>query len=119
VVPGASLYDVPGGQSAALWYNPSAFVSPAACCQVGNAAVGMLRGPGVVNSDWSLSKEFAFKSILNKESTRIEIRAEAFNAWNNTNLGLPNATVDAAAAARITGLQLPMRRLQFGVHVSW
>jgi hypothetical protein len=119
VVPGVPLYDVPGGQSAALWYSPSAFVSPAACCQVGNASVGMLRGPGQINADWSLAKEFAFKSILNRESTKVEIRAEAYNAWNNTNLGLPNATVNSAAAGRITGLQLPMRRLQLGAHVNW
>jgi hypothetical protein len=119
VVPGASLYDVPGGQSAALWYNKAAFVSPSGCCQVGNASVGMLRGPGQINADWSLSKEFAFASILNRESTRVEIRAEGYNAWNNTNLGLPNATVDSATAGRITGLQLPMRRMQFGAHVIW
>ncbi len=118
-VPGVSLYDVPGGQSAALWYNRAAFASPAACCQVGNASVGMLRGPGEINADWSLAKEFAFKSILSRESTRVEFRAEAYNAWNNTNLGLPNATVDSSAAGRITGLQLPMRRMQFGVHVNW
>ncbi|MGI8990961.1 MAG: TonB-dependent receptor domain-containing protein [Bryobacteraceae bacterium] len=118
-VSGVSLYDVPGGQSAALWYNRAAFASPVACCQVGNASVGMLRGPGEINADWSLSKEFAFKSILNRENTRVEFRAESYNTWNNTNLGLPNATVDSSAAGRITGLQLPMRRMQFGVHVNW
>jgi len=118
-VPGVSLYDVAGGQSAARWYNPAAFASPVACCRVGNASVGMLRGPGEVNADWSLSKEFVIKPILRRENTRVEFRAEAYNAWNNTNFGLPNATVDSSAAGRITGLQLPMRRMQFGVHVNW
>jgi outer membrane receptor protein involved in Fe transport len=117
-VPGISPGSVPGGQSAAAWYNPAAFAIPI-CCQVGNASVGMLRGPGAINADWSLSKNFKFSSILNRESTAIEIRAESFNAWNNTNLGLPNASVDASAAGRITSIQYPMRRMEFGVHVTF
>jgi len=79
----------------------------------------MLRGPGAINADWSLSKEFTFASVLNREATKVEIRADAFNAWNNRNLGLPNATVDSSAAGQITGLQYPMRRLQFGAHIRW
>jgi hypothetical protein len=79
--------------------------------------VGSLRGPGLVNADWALSKDFTFGSFLNKEATRIQIRAEAFNAWNNTNLALPNANVDQTSAGQITSLQATMRRLQFGVHI--
>ena len=115
-VQGMSPSDVPGGQRAALWYNPAAFTIPT-CCRFGYASVGSLRGPGLVNADWSLSKDFTFASILNRESTRIQIRAEAFNIWNNTNLGLPNPSVDRTAAGEITSLQSPMRRLEFGVHI--
>jgi hypothetical protein len=70
-----------------------------------------------VNADWSLSKDFIFPSILNRESTRVQIRAEAFNVWNNTNLGLPNANVDQLSAGQITSLQSTMRRMEFGVHI--
>ena len=117
-ITGVSPSDVPGGQSAARWYNPSAFTIPV-CCQVGNASVGMLRGPGAIDADWSMSKNFKFSSILNRESTSIEIRAEAFNVWNNKNLGLPNANVDASSAGQITALQYPMRRMEFGVHIAF
>ncbi len=117
-VPGVSPSSVSGGQSAALWYNPSAFTIPT-CCQVGDASLGMLRGPAAINADWSLSKNFKFSSILNRESTSVEIRAEAFNAWNNTNLALPNANVDSSSAGRITSLQYPMRRMEFGVHITF
>jgi hypothetical protein len=116
LIQGASPDAVPGGQSAARWYSPSAFAIPA-CCRFGYASIGSLRGPGLVNADWSLSKDFTFGSFLNREVTRIQIRAEFFNMWNNTNLGLPNNNVDQASAGQITSLQSTMRRTQFGVHV--
>ena len=117
-VSGVSPSAVAGGQSSAEWYNPAAFSIPA-CCQLGDASPGMLRGPGLVNADWSLSKEFKFSSILNRESTAVEVRAEAFNAWNNKNLRLPNSSVDSSSAGRITSLQQPMRVMEFGVHVTF
>ena len=58
-VPGVNPYSVAGGQSAARWYSPAAFSIPD-CCQAGDASVGMLRGPGAINADWSLSKNFTF-----------------------------------------------------------
>jgi hypothetical protein len=115
-VQGVSPSNVPGGQSAAMWFNPAAFAIPA-CCRFGYASVGSLRGPGLVNADWALSKDFTFSSILNRETTRIQIRAEAFNVWNNKNLGLPNANVDQSSAGEITSLQSIMQRMEFGVHI--
>jgi hypothetical protein len=116
LIQGMSPSNVSGGQSAALWYNPAAYSIPT-CCRFGYASIGSLRGPGLVNADWAMSKDFVFSSILNRESTRIQIRAEAFNAWNNTNLGLPNASVDQLSAGQITSLQSTMRRMQFGAHI--
>jgi Carboxypeptidase regulatory-like domain/TonB dependent receptor len=118
VVSGVSPTDVPGGQSSARWYNPAAFSIPA-CCQLGNSSPGMLRGPGLINADWSLSKEFRFSSILNHEGTAVEVRAESFNAWNNTNLALPNGNVDSSSAGRITSLTQSMRVMEFGVHITF
>jgi hypothetical protein len=115
-VPGVNPSNVPGGQRAAMWYNPAAFTIPA-CCRFGYASIGSLRGPGLVDADWALSKDFTFSSFLNHESTRIQIRAEAFNVWNNTNLGQPNANVDQTSAGQITSLQSPMRQMEFGVHI--
>ncbi len=115
-VSGISSSDVPGGQRAALWFNPAAFAIPT-CCRFGYASVGSLRGPAFINADWALSKDIVFGSFLNREETRIQIRAEAFNTWNNTNLGLPNASVDQASAGQITALQSNMRAMQFGIHI--
>lgn len=120
VVSGANFYDVAGGQSRAQWYNPAAFTIPM-CCRPGTASTGMLRGPGIVNADWALWKQFTFHTPLNSEATKLDFRWEVFNAWNDTNLNNPVATVDSRTAGRISSLMagFPMRRMQFGLHLSW
>ena len=78
-----------------------------------------LRGDGIRNVDMSLSKEFNVKTFLAREDTRIEVRAEAYNAWNHTNLAKPDNSIDSSTAGVITDVQYPMRRLQLGLHVQW
>ena len=80
-----------------------------------------MRGPGVVNSDLAIWKEFDPSTPLNREKTAIQFRIEAYNAFNNTNYNNPNTTVNAATAAVISSLQQGylMRRFQFGIHVAW
>ena len=65
------------------WVNPAAFSTPAPGTW-GNLGFDALRGAG--RDDWNLS---LFKSFLISESrgTRFEFRADAFNAWNHTQLG--------------------------------
>ena len=99
--------NVAGGQRAGLVQ--SGCVRRSRLLPVRQCSVGSLRGPALINADWALSKDFIFGSFLNRETTRIQIRAEAFNVWNNTNLGLPNANVDQASAGQITALQSTMR----------
>ena len=108
--------NVPGGQTTAEFFNPGAFTIPA-CCRFGYASVGSLRGPGFVNADWALSKNFLLPPILHHEGVTIQIRAEAFNVWNNTNLALPNASVDLTSAGQITNTQSNMRLMEFGAHI--
>ena len=47
---------------------------------------GIVRGPGFFNNDMSVSKYFQ----LPKEGHRIQVRAEAFNAFNNVNFTNPS-----------------------------
>jgi hypothetical protein len=42
------------------------------------------------------------KTLLITERHRVMFRAEAFNALNHVNLGLPNATLLSATVGRIT-----------------
>ncbi|SPF50718.1 conserved hypothetical protein [Candidatus Sulfopaludibacter sp. SbA4] len=50
---------------------------------------GILRGPGFVNNDMSLSKYFR----LHGENHRLQVRAEAFNAFNHVNFGTPSLSM--------------------------
>ncbi len=105
------------------WYNPGAFTVPQ-CCRLGNAGTNIIRGPRLVTADWAFGKDFEFL-----EGKKIEFRWENFNLLNHANLALPNNQVDAPIAGRIFGLAgsqtfggagtVPMRRMQFGVRLSW
>ena len=70
----------------ARWFDTLAFTQPA-IYQFGNEGVGILRGNGLRNVDLSVERIFQFK-----ERYKVEFRAEAFNAFNHTNFGLPNAS---------------------------
>jgi len=50
---------------------------------------GIVRGPGFANTDMSLSKTFR----LFGEHHRLQVRAEAFNAWNHVNFGNPTLSL--------------------------
>ncbi|MBI1786238.1 MAG: TonB-dependent receptor [Acidobacteria bacterium] len=55
----------------------------------GNAGRNILRGPGVSNYDLSIFKNFKFT-----ESAYLQFRAEAFNAFNHTQLNNPNNNIE-------------------------
>ena len=61
------------------WFDTEAFAAPAPHTY-GNAGRGIVEGPGIINMDFSLMKEFFIT-----EGTRLEFRFEAFNLTNHTN----------------------------------
>jgi hypothetical protein len=72
-------------------FNYLAFTNPANYT-FGNAPryYSHLRGPGVINFDMSV-----FKTTRINERFALELRLEAFNAFNHTNLGSPNTSFSA------------------------
>lgn len=88
----------------------------------GNLGRNTLIGPGLVNLDFSLAKEF----VLN-EHKRFEFRAEMFNAPNHPNFSPPNGrtaftSVDTAGRGviapdwgTITSTVTAARQIQFGL----
>ncbi len=88
----------------------------------GNYPYNGLRGPFFFQQDLSL-----FKTFKPSERVAIEIRAEAFNVFNHTNLGMPNGDVTSTEAGKITGLAYSggdtssgaMRTMQFGFHLKF
>ena len=63
----------------------------------GNAGPGTITGPGLVNFDMGMYKDFRFT-----ESKSLQFRSEFFNVFNHTNLGNPNTTVGSGNYGRIT-----------------
>lgn len=130
-IPGVPLY--PDNKTTAEWFNPAAFEAPQfpgqsiQCCRWGNAARGSLQSPGLIGTDWALWKEFVFRTPLNREDTRLQVRWENFNALNHAPLGEPDTNVDDATAGRITSLlgsayetnQTTMRRMMFTVRLQF
>jgi hypothetical protein len=96
------------------WFNPNAFVLPAAGTY-GNLGRGTFIGPGLADLDLSV-----FKDTVVAERTTLQFRAEFFNALNRANFGTPNATVFAggainASAGLITSTATTSRQIQFGL----
>jgi hypothetical protein len=81
----ATVPDVVSGQTLSYpktvseWFNTAAFTAPP-YGQFGNASVGMIRGPGLVNIDMGLYKDFHIT-----EHNVIQFRGEFFNIFNHTN----------------------------------
>lgn len=66
-----------------LWYNPNCF-SLQAPGTLGNTGRDVARGPHFVDTDISLSKNTKLTEQLG-----LQLRADFFNIFNHTNLGLP------------------------------
>jgi hypothetical protein len=71
-----------------------------------------LYGPGRVNFDLSLFKEFPIK-----EGWRLQFRAECFNLLNTAQFDLPNAAIGAGNAGTITSIVGTPRQIQLGAKV--
>jgi Carboxypeptidase regulatory-like domain len=120
LVPGVSLTP-PGGSTAAGWLNPAAFAVPAPGTW-GNAGRNLARGPSLYQIDLSVAR-----SVPLGERLHLELRAEAFNALNRTQLGNPTGDITVPAQFGIIqgtinttpiGSGTP-RQIQFLLRVGW
>ena len=67
----------------------------------------------------TLAKRF---SLIGENRLRMELRAEAFNIFNHTNLSDPNTDLTSPQVGQITGIFAPvatMRRFQFAVRLDF
>ena len=93
--------------------NPSNAVTPPPFT-VGNAPreVGTARVPGTSTSALSFFKQFALPV---HEGTKLEFRAEAFNALNHPQFAGPNVTVGSSAFGKVTSQANSPRQVQLGL----
>ncbi|MEK6280817.1 MAG: carboxypeptidase regulatory-like domain-containing protein [Acidobacteriota bacterium] len=102
-----------GTRTAERWFNPAAFATPAAFT-FGDVGRNTVYGPGRQTLDLALQREFTVT-----EEIKLQLRAEAFNALNRTNLGTPNRFVNTPQFGTITEAATPGREIQFGVRLSF
>jgi hypothetical protein len=104
----------PGTRTPERWFNPEAYATPAEFA-FGNAGRNSLLGPGTRTADLYLRKELKIGS-----RARLELRIEAFNAFNHPNFGLPDNYVDdGESAGTITSTALSQRQIQFGARFTF
>ena len=93
----------------ARWFNTDAFAAFAVPQAFGNAGVGIMRGPGVANFDFTFAKNFQVT-----DRRYFQFRTEVFNAFNHPNFGPPNIARDSSGFGQILSAA-PARIIQFGV----
>ncbi len=101
-----------GERSISDWFDKTAFTA-APFYQFGNAGRDILEGPGQVNFDISIFKEFPISKL--REGSEFQFRSEFFNAFNHPEFGQPNNRVDLAQGGTITSLANNMRIVQFAL----
>jgi hypothetical protein len=89
------------------WFDTTAFGQPA-IYTFGNGGRDNMRGPGLINVDLSLMRNFTIR-----EGIKLQLRGEGFNSLNHTNLSLPNAAFGNAAFGQINSSK-SARTLQIG-----
>jgi hypothetical protein len=94
----------------ARWFNTDAFAAFGPGQQAfGNAGVGIMRGPGLANFDFTLAKNFQIT-----DQRYVQFRTELFNAFNHPNFGPPNIARDSSGFGQITSAG-NARIIQFGL----
>jgi outer membrane receptor protein involved in Fe transport len=98
----------------AMWFDTTCFVAPTDI-RYGNVGRGVLYGPGIVNWDLSLVKNTAIRERL-----RVQIRLDAFNAFNTPNFGFPNTAIGSpSGAGKITSTINDNRDLQLALRLEF
>ena len=119
---GASPYA--DNRTPSRWLSLSAFVE-APPGQFGNVGRNTIEGPGVLNFDAEIHKEFRMPY---KEGHALQVRFEAFNLPNHPNLNMPTLNILSGPAqvgqpgtlshqnfGVVTGTSTPMRQVQLGL----
>jgi hypothetical protein len=106
------MLNVYGNNTLSDWVNPAAFQLPAPGAY-GNVGPGTIRGPGLLVANVGLSRPFRIW-----EHQTIEVRVEAQNVLNHTNLGAPILTMNSPLFGQITSSG-PARIMQFALKYAF
>jgi hypothetical protein len=95
------------------WFNAAAFTSPA-LYTYGNEMRNELYGPGRVNLDFSLFRDFTIT-----ERVKLQFRCEEFNIFNTPQFGNPSGTIGVASGTAITATVGNPRQMQFALRLEF
>lgn len=96
----------------AHWFDITAFTLPANFTY-GNSGTNILREDRFKNLDLSLFKQFQIN-----ERTRLQFRAEAFNATNTASFAIPNTNIDDLKnGGTVSSTQSGPRNIQFAAKI--
>ncbi|MBI4910899.1 MAG: TonB-dependent receptor [Acidobacteria bacterium] len=96
------------GQRGIQWFNTAAFTVPARFTH-GNAARTVALGPGMVNIDSGIMKNFRIR-----ERYRVQFRWESFNAFNTPAFNIPGSDLGGGSFG-ISGAGSSHREMQFAL----
>jgi hypothetical protein len=97
-----------------MWYNLNAFaIVPDTAYRYGNSGRNILDGPGAINLNLALSKQFRFG-----DRGRVQFRWETFNMTNHSNFRLPAINLDKSNAGTITAAN-DARVMQLGLRCEF
>lgn len=107
------------------YINTHCFTFPNPSTLLGNAGRNSLVGPGLLDFDFSLYKNFPLGFI--SEASKLQFRSEFFNATNHTNFEPPitnNKLFDAkgnpiTVGGKLDTMATPARQIQFGLKLIW
>lgn len=94
------------------WLDPTAFAQPASGT-LGNMPRNVVRGPVIRNLDLALTRVFPIGH------QNIEVRAEAFNAFNWFVPGTPSLTLSSATFGQISSVAVPPRVVQLAAKFTF
>ncbi|HLJ14643.1 MAG TPA: TonB-dependent receptor [Bryobacteraceae bacterium] len=103
------------------WYAPSSFAVPAAGT-LGTCGTNSLFGPGLINADIGVTRDFKFLERL-----QLQFRAEMFNLANTPHFAMPsgNASVNSSSFMQVTSILntgrdgVEQRAVRFSLRLSW
>ncbi len=119
-VPGVGFFvsnKMAGTEPGHAWLNSAAFTQPAPGF-LGDGSRNMVYGPGIENFDMSLDKNF---TMPYNEHHQLQLRFDAFNAFNHTDFGLSTQYVGTGTFGQITGTNgaTSQRELQLGARYTF
>jgi outer membrane receptor protein involved in Fe transport len=90
-----------GPKSLYQWFNIGAFTTPP-IATFGNEGNSVIRGPGTLNWDVSMSKSFAFRENMN-----LRFRGEFFNVFNHPSFSSVDTGLGDLSFGQVTGALSP------------